>query len=341
MIPTMKISSKLPGICAGLGLLASGCSTGVNFISADQLAPGELEEEQLREETFTPTLNLLTGEKLVYDVNWMGISVGQVEVENHGIEEVDGVEAYHVTTVTRANDFLANFFNIEDTVHSWILPGSGCPVRFEKVIKEGHYTKHQRIVYDQENLRAVYTRPDREKDEPYGFDISPCTQDVLSLLFWVRNQPFRLGDILSTRVNADKKNWDVEIEVVERGAFDTGPLERVKVYRLEPRATHEGSPLKKGTMSAWVTSDYRHVPVAFQVEAKIVGNINAVISEAVLPPLPVEPVVSVEEVYDIMEIYDPDQWIRGEAQTDNFLRGAALRALIFDPPPGENGGGDE
>ncbi len=322
------------GRCAALllaGLLA-GCSTGVKFTRLGELSPEDLEREAAAGDVYLPTLNLLAGEKLVFEVNWIGIPVGRVVVENHGFEEVAGRELHHLTMVTEANDFLAGFFHIKDTVHTWIDPVTGCPRRFEKQIQEGKYTKHQLVEYDQENHTAVYSRPDYPEDPVYEFAIAPCVQDVFSLLYWVRNRTFGLGDQFRVEVNADKKNWDVEIEVQERGLFNTEPLGQVRVFSLAPVAVHEGNPLKKGSMTAWVTADARHVPVAFQVDAPIVGSISAVLAQADLPPLPVRPPEVKPEDYDLIRIYDPGEWLRGRTETDSFLKQSVRRSLDLTSP---------
>ena len=315
-------------------ILILGCSTGVDFVRLDDLSEEELAREATAGEVYLPTLNLLVGERLAFDVNWIGIDVGRVVVENLGLEDVGGREAFHLVMTTEANEFLANFFHIKDTVHTWIDSLTGCPLAFEKLIQEGTYTKQLRIEYDQEKNLAVYTRPDKPEREPYEFEIAPCTQDVFSLLYWIRNQTFGLGDQLEVYVNADKKNWDVEVEVSERGIFNTEPLGKVKAFSLLPTALHEGNPLKKGSMKAWVTADARHVPVAFQVEAPIVGSINAVISEAVLPPLPARPAEVEFDEYDVTKVYDPDEWIRGETEVDSFLKRSVLHTLSYSPSRG-------
>lgn len=332
-VKTVKNRPKNPRWAAlFLAALLAGCSTGVEFTRLGELSPEELEREAASGEVYLPTLNLLTGEKLVFEVNWIGIPVGRVVVENHGFEEVAGRELHHLTMVTEANDFLAGFFHIKDTVHTWIDPVTGCPWRFEKQIQEGKYTKHQLIEYDQENHTAVYSRPDYPEDPVYEFEIAPCVQDVFSLLYWVRNRTFGLGDQLRVEVNADRKNWDVEIEVRERGIFNTEPLGRVRVFSLAPTAVHEGSPLKKGSMTAWLTADARHVPVAFQVDAPIVGSISAVLARADLPPLPVRPPEAEPEDYDLIRIYDPGEWLRGQTETDSFLKQSVRRSLDLTSP---------
>ncbi|MEA1928287.1 MAG: DUF3108 domain-containing protein [Candidatus Auribacterota bacterium] len=298
------------------GFLLSGCAGGIHF-TADETAPEKpfyYEDLEDDSENRGPITNLLAGEKLTYDVSWIGIDVGQLILENHGLEVINGEEAYHMTFTTIANDFLANFFKIEDTVHTWISRENGNPVRFEKVIQEGHYGKHEVIEYDQENLTATYSREDKKDREPRTMDIPPDVQDLLSIVFWLRRQPMGLGKRLKVDVNSDEKNWKVAVEIVGKGLFETKPIGNVKAYTMKPSATHEGKTLKKGELLAWVTVDRRRIPIAFEVETPIFGSATAVLSDAVLPPLPEEGEEAEEVEETPARIYQSGGWIKGLTQ---------------------------
>lgn len=306
----------------GLFLLASallgvaGCATGIHYTPMGS-AGGDLlfdDGEPAADGAGRPVANLVAGEKLTYDASWIGISVGKLILENHGLEVVKGEEAYHLTFTTISNEFLSNFFKIEDTVHTWISREEGYPLRFEKVVREGKYSRHEVIEYDRESMTATYRREDKKDREPVTMPIPPETQDVFSMIYWLRRQPIGLGRQLSLTVNADKKNWDVVVEVIETGLFETEPTGEVKAFALTPRAAHHGQPLKKGDLVAWVTMDSRRIPLAFEVETPIFGSAVAVLSEAVLPPLEGE-ISPAEELRESSErIYQSGDWIPGLTQ---------------------------
>jgi uncharacterized protein DUF3108 len=298
------------------GIILTGCASGIRF-TADESTPEEpfyyedLDQDAAQKR---PITNLLAGEKLTYDVSWIGIDVGQLILENQGLEVINGEEAYHLTFITISNDFLSNFFKIEDTVHTWISRENGNPVRFEKVIKEGHYGRHEVIEYDQDNRTATYSREDKKDREPRTMEIPPNVQDLLSIVFWLRRQPMGLGKQLKVDVNADEKNWKVEVEIIGKGLFETEPIGEVKSYTMKPSATHEGNSLKKGDLLAWVTMDRRRIPIAFEVETPIFGSATAVLSAAVLPPMPEDGMEEEEPEETPQRIYESGDWIKGLTQ---------------------------
>lgn len=297
-------------------IVSAGCASGIRFSPTDRAEgdllfdEGELDTAAAGEEI----RNLVAGERLVYEASWIGISVGQLILENHGLEVVNGEEAYHLTFTTISNEFLSNFFKIEDTVHTWISREKGYPLRFEKVISEGKYTKHEVIEYDREAMTATYRREDKEDREPETMPIPPEAQDVFSMIYWLRRQPVGLGRQLNLSVNADKKNWDVVVEVVEKGIFETGPTGEVQAFAMSPRAAHLGQPLKKGDLIAWVTMDRRRIPLAFEVETPIFGSAVAVLTEAVLPPLEDEILPGEGQEDTPEQIYLSGDWIEGLTQ---------------------------
>jgi len=260
-------------------LLLAGCASSFNFRADNDSVRFD---QAMKEGTafIESAGDLVAGEKLTYEVSWIGISVGQVIMENHGLETVGGLQAYHLTFRTVSNEFLSNFFHIEDVVHTWISRSGGFPVRFEKHIQEGHYSKSLTVEFDHERLLATYTKNGKVKTMEIPSDV----QDIFSILYWVRRQPLRVGRELSKDVNSDGSNWLVKVEVVGKGIFDTTATGKVKAFALAPSAASDGKELEKMRGVVWMTADARRIPLAFQVDAKILGSINAVLSEAVLPP---------------------------------------------------------
>ena len=311
----MRTSSRFSYILLA-GLMLTGCASGIRFTSDEQPAEYSFYDDDLDGDNGAkkPITNLLAGEKLTYDVSWIGIAVGQLILENHGLEVINQEEAYHLTFTTISNEFLSNFFKIEDTVHTWISREGGYPVRFEKIIKEGHYGRHEVIEYDQESRTATYSREDKKDRKPRTMDIPPNVQDILSMVYWLRRQPMGLGKQLKVDVNADEKNWKVEVEVIEKGLFETEPIGKVKAFIMRPSATHEGKALKKGELLAWITVDRRRIPLAFEVETPIFGSAVAVLSDAILPPMPEDGLEEAEEEETPVYIYESGDWIKGLTQ---------------------------
>ena len=65
-------------------------------------------------------------------------------------------------------------------------------------------------------------------------------------------------------------------------------------------------------MQVWMTADRRRIPLAFKVKTPIFGSATAVLSEAVLPPLPEYQFASSSEGEDFLfRIYQADAWLKG------------------------------
>ena len=76
-------------------LLTSGCATTfrVSRLKAIEVEGKRLKADEIRIEEAATSLPV--GERLAYNVSWLGIPVGQITSTIEGIQEVNGRRAYH------------------------------------------------------------------------------------------------------------------------------------------------------------------------------------------------------------------------------------------------------
>src|SRR3989338_5344546 len=65
-----------------------------------------------------PAQTLTVGERLVFNVSWMGIPVGIGTLEVNEEVEKAGRRAFHVIAIAETNDFLSKIYPVHDEVHS-------------------------------------------------------------------------------------------------------------------------------------------------------------------------------------------------------------------------------
>ncbi|MFH1847940.1 MAG: DUF3108 domain-containing protein, partial [Candidatus Omnitrophota bacterium] len=61
-----------------------------------------------------PRETFRVGERFDYAVYWMGIHVGWGTLQVKEIADINGRDAYHVVCTARSNEFLSNFYKVED-----------------------------------------------------------------------------------------------------------------------------------------------------------------------------------------------------------------------------------
>ena len=208
----------------------------------------------------------VVGERLVFDVVWMGIPVGTGTLELKEKLLFAGRPAYHVIATARTNDFFSKIYAIDDEVQSYFDAQTGYSLEFSKRLKEGRYRADERIVFDPAQKKAFYESfLNKSKKE---LPIEGPVHDLLSAFYRFRLQPVRVGDKWRTTVSSDEKNWDLEMDVlrIETKHFRKRPS--VRALLVEPKTRLEGVLYNRGRSWVHFSTDRSRTPVWITIHSR-------------------------------------------------------------------------
>jgi hypothetical protein len=224
------------------------------------------------------------GERLVFDVTWMGIKAGRATLEARGVVPLNGQTAYHLVTTAQSAPFISKFYRVDDRSDSYLGVNSLRSLRFEKQLREGSYRHNSQTAFDHEGKVATFRYLDfgpvpkgvsrleeAEKHTAYvsqEFPLHPGALDELSVLYYVRTLALPEGRTVLAKVFASKKNWDLEVKVLRRETLDT-ILGSRETLLVEPLLKFEGIFQQKGRVLVWLTDDAERIPVLMKSEVKI------------------------------------------------------------------------
>jgi len=224
------------------------------------------------------------GERLVYEVTWLGIRAGEATLEAQGVVNVDGHQAYHLVTKAQSSPVISKIYRVDDRTDSYLEMQPMQALRFEKNLREGRYRHNSQTVFDHEKGFATFRYLDFSKvpknitrldeAERYGkyvnqeFPLSPGALDELSVLYYVRTLPLQANSTVTAKVFASRKNWDLEVKVLGRETLET-VLGRRETLKVEPLLKFEGIFQQKGRMIVWLTDDAERIPVQMKSEIVI------------------------------------------------------------------------
>lgn len=236
----------------------SGCSSLSRFTHQQELGVskrGDLTVYEIK----PPVHQFRVGETLEYDIRWMGIGVGTAMLQVKEIESLGERQVYHMIMRARSNRFLSAFYPVEDEIHSYIDVETLVPYKYRKIQREGRYRADEEMVYDQTAHRATYRsfRSDSVKE----MEIPPNVQDSLSTLYYFRTLPVELEKSLFIEVNADEKNWRLEIKILKTGMLKLVRRKEIPALLVEPLAKFHGVFIRKGRMQIWFTVDGKRTPL--------------------------------------------------------------------------------
>lgn len=213
------------------------------------------------------------GEKLLFSVEYFGISAGYATLAVHAGPEMHGRATLHLIASARTHPAFEWIFKVRDRIESFFDARGLFPWRYEKHLREGGYSNDSFIIYDQFHQKAI-------KDEGRTIlDASPLVQDILSEFYYFRTLPIRIGEDVTFPVFADDgKEYEVVVEVLRREQVSV-PAGKFNCLVVKPQIKFEGLFQSKGEMHIWITDDHRKVPVLIK-SAIVIGTIDIVLRDA-------------------------------------------------------------
>ncbi len=218
--------------------------------------------------------SFLSGERLIYDISWGGIKVGQGVLQSEAGEELNGRAVFRIRSTATSNNFLSYIFPVKDRIESIIDANGLYPYKITVDQKHGLRQRYKEIQFDQDGHTAVMLSKGKES----RYDIPPQVQDILSCLYYFRALPqLENGTSVFIDVHESKKNWKLEIKILGREMLKTalGTIPTVKVKAI---VLFEGILWDKGDLYIWLTDDGRHIPVVMNGKVMI-GSVTATLTQ--------------------------------------------------------------
>jgi len=215
------------------------------------------------------------GEKLLFSVEYFGISAGYATLSVDKGPEMHGRPTLHLVATARTHPAFEWFFKVRDCIESFFDARSLFSWRYEKHLREGSYSNDSYIIYDQFQQKII-------KDQGKTILVAPpLCQDVLSEFYYYRTLDSKVGAEDSIPVVADDgKTYEVLVKVLRREKVRV-PAGEFNCLVIEPYLKFEGVFKHQGKIHIWLTDDKRKVPVLIK-SGIIIGTINIVLRDAVV-----------------------------------------------------------
>jgi hypothetical protein len=194
------------------------------------------------------------GEELTYRVYWGYIPVA-VATARFDWVEMDGRKMISIRSTARTNKFADKIYRVDDLMESIIDPETLLPVRYTKIAHEGRYWTHEVTTFDHKNRVAHHeSKKDGEKND---YPIEADTRDIISMMYFMRAQPFIVGQKPHYRCLTDEKLYDFWVDVLKEEKVELEHYGDAPCVKVEPVAAFNGLFIRKGRVWFWVTRDKR------------------------------------------------------------------------------------
>jgi len=221
------------------------------------------------------------GERLVYDIQYLGMSAGTAVMEVKRAETLGDRTVYPIISTAQSNDMVSLFYPVNDRIESRMDAAALYSHRIDIRQHQGKKRRDKVITFDQVKHIAVQQKNGQET----SFPIPPAVQDSLSSLYFFRNQTFPpVGQSIFIPVHESEKNWNLEIRILGREPVVT-PVGRFNAVKVQALLRYKGIFLDEGDVFIWMTDDISHLPVQIYSSIKIGTIVATLISrrDGVLP----------------------------------------------------------
>ncbi|MGO9013691.1 MAG: DUF3108 domain-containing protein [Dissulfurispiraceae bacterium] len=218
--------------------------------------------------TGSTVLLKFSGEKLSYSLYWLGIHVGNAELEAVGSSGMVIIKCQvHSTPVISA------FYRVDD--HSESMVANGVPVHFRIKQKEGKYRSDKETIFDTDKKLVTFFNYIKGTKDDYPIQGGELW-DLISGFYYLRTQPFEVGKTININIFDSNKFFQAEVNVIGKEQVRFSETKIIDTVKVKPVIKSEGLFQNKGDIMIWLTDDDNKTPVKVETKAPI-GKVVAIL----------------------------------------------------------------
>jgi hypothetical protein len=224
------------------------------------------------------------GEKLSYDIRYVGVTAGTFEVMVQSLKQIDSRQVYYLLGKAKTLPFFNMIYRVDDTIESFYDYQGMYSHRFTMDLDESKQNRKVIELYDYDKKVSYYWNRIDHVDKGFSEQreeraIQPWSQDLLSALYYLRvaTLPTDPGPEFRFPVIVDGKPWESVVKFSKKGkTYANGKDTAANIYTME---NFEGGVLKNKENTIWISDDDKRY--ILRVEAKVkVGSFAVALEKA-------------------------------------------------------------
>ncbi len=202
-----------------------------------------------------PELWFPVGEEIDYEIFWGIFMVGKATARAEWLER-NGRRLLTLTVEGKSNGLVEKLYPVELFMQTVLDPVTFLPLTFEKRNREGRHRYHEMTVFNHRKRKGHWQS--LLKDKQKTFAIEPETRDLMGLMYWIRKEPVRAGEVRQFNVMTDEKLYELILEAGRKEPVTLATYGKVDCIKMEPKGKFNGMFVRKGRMWVWVSDDPRY-----------------------------------------------------------------------------------
>ena len=192
------------------------------------------------------------GEHFEYSVRFGPLTAGKADLYIPEIVTYNDKQCYRIVMEIHSNNFFSKFYKVEDHVESLLDIHGIFPWYFEKHQQEGNYRSERIETFLPEQGLAI--------ENGDTLQVPSFSQDILSIIYYLRTQELAPGKIVPVDNFTDKRNFPINFHVYKNQNIKV-PAGKYDCYFLVPRLREGYKHEPKGKLYVWFSDNDLKVPV--------------------------------------------------------------------------------
>ena len=226
------------------------------------------------------------GEKLTYDLYYkygiLNMKGGRATINTEETTYNDK-DAYKLTLNASTGGLIGNFYNIEDTLTSY-MDKNLVPFLFVKGAAEGKDYTRERQIYKYQNGKTSI-RTIRHRNGELSFDeniiTDRCTYDMMSILAFARTLNYskmQRGDNTQVQFITGKRLVNMYIRYMGKSSMKVNNGNTYQAIELSLMILDKAFVDQEEAMRVWITDDENNLPLQINSKLKI-GEMRVVLKD--------------------------------------------------------------
>ena len=193
--------------------------------------------------------DFLPGERLEFDVRYLGIPIGRVWLEVVRFATWRGVRIAHLAAGAQTNAFWSTFYRIDDVSEAWVDLDRVVTLRTRTHTRHGRrHEVFEQVDFDWAThfVHVHEEKRHRGRLREEGFDFGPFVHDTFDLFYALRSRALAPGDSARFPVYANRKVYAFHVDAVRRETVDHPVLGPGPAVVLRPYDLLDGEPAGSG-----------------------------------------------------------------------------------------------
>ncbi len=226
------------------------------------------------------------GEKLTYDLYYkygiINMKGGRATLNTESTTYNDK-EAYKLTLTASTGGLIGNFYNIEDTLTSY-MDKNLVPLLFVKGAAEGKdYTRERQIYKYQNGKTSIRTIRHRNGELSFDENINTerCTYDMMSILAFARTLDYskmQRADNTQVQFITGKRLVNMYIRYMGKSSMKANDGKTYQAIELSLMILDKAFVDQEEAMRVWITDDENKLPLQINSKLKI-GEMRVVLKD--------------------------------------------------------------